>query len=590
MAELRDILPLTEKLSLLYIDENQEFLSKITAELQKLFHSVDDASDATMGLDYAKLNNYDLVIVDSASSIMNVNQFVKNLKSINSYQDIIITTSETSSEKLLEFYNSNPNALIKKPFNMSVLLDIIYSFSSKLHHDRNYINKAPHKEDEAIQTIEKLQEDLLYERKRIGRLMLNEKKLNEKIKLFEDSVYIDRNIHELTKLPSRYALQNRLGGTKQSLLYINIDNFDFINSIYGMAMANRLLKECAKRLKMFLPVNSELYHITADEFVILIDKPLQEQDILLTKQIQALFKEAPVEFGEHSHYVIFSIGIDRGEEKKLFINAKHASREARYFGGDQTVLYSIESEYMKERRENLYWVSVLKKAFEDNKIFTYYQPIIDNNNPDKKHYEVLCRLEDESGNLVDANKFIASAKLMGSITQVTRIVIDRAFKLFKENEYNFSINISMYDLREDYLIDFLRYKCKKYSVLPSRVHLEVVEDIITNRYSTTDNQILKLKEQGYHVIIDDFSTEKSIYNRIFDLKAEFIKIDGSFIKEINKNRANLIIVQNIVQFAKKSGIKTIAEHIQSEEEYAIVKKLQIDYSQGYLLGRPSLTL
>ena len=588
MVDIKDILPLTKKLSLLYIDDDQEFLGNTTTELSKIFARVDDANDSTVGISYAKLNTYDLIIVDSVSSIMNVNQLVKNLKSINKYQNIIITTKETSAQELVEFYKSNPNLLIQKPFDIDFLLDSIYIVCSKLQHDRSHADVEMN--DDSVKRLAKLNDDLLYERKRIGRFMANEKKLNEKVKLYEDNIHINKNIYELTRLPSKYALQNALNWTQQSLLYINIDYFDFINSIYGMGKANMLLKECAKRLNMFLPKNAELFHITADEFVILLDNPTEDQDMLLAKQIQALFKEAPIEFDEYNHYVIFSIGIDRGKGKKLFINAKSASKEAKYFGGDQTVVYSEKSEYMQEQKKNLYWIGVLKQAFEDDKIFTYYQPIIDNNNPDNKHYEVLCRLRDRDNNLIDANKFVNNSKLIGLITQITRTVIDKTFKQFKDNNYNFSINISMYDLREEYLIDFLEYKCKKYAISPSRIHLEIVEDMVLARYKALDEQVLKLKEKGYHIIIDDFSTDKSSYNRMFDLKAEFIKIDGSFIKGIDKNKTNLIMVQSIVQFAKKMGIKTMAEHIESEKEYEIVKKLGIDYSQGYLLGEPSLTL
>jgi len=591
MTELKEILPLTRELSLLYIDEDQNFLSNITAELKKSFQRVDDASDATMAIGYAKLNSYDLIIIDTSSSIMSINQLVKNLQSISQFQNIILTTSETSKEKLLNIYELCLNAVIKKPFEVNSLLNVIQSVCSKLMHERNYMKPHVDKINEGSKIdINKLNEDLLYERKRIGRFMLNEKKMSDKIQAYEDKIHINKNIYELTRLPSKYALQASINGTKQSLIYINIDHFDFINSIYGMGKANTLLKECAKRLGMFLAKNAELFHITADEFVILLDEPSEEQDTLLSKQIQALFKEAPIEFSEYNHYVVFSIGIDRGEGKKLFINAKSASKEAKYFGGDQVVIYSAQSEYMQEQRENLHWIGVLKKAFEDDKIFTYYQPIINNSNPEAKHYEVLCRLMDDDDNLIDANKFINSAKLIGFITQITRTVIDKTFKLFQDNDYNFSLNISMYDLREDYLVGFLDYKCKKYNISPDRVHLEVVDDIIISKYASMDNQILRLKEMGYHVIIDDFSTDKSVYNRMFDLKAEFIKIDGSFIRGIDKNRANLIIVQNIVQFAKKSGIKTIAEHIETQREYEIVKKLGIDYSQGYLLGKPSLNL
>ena len=578
MAELKELTSFTSKLSLLYIDEDQELLLSIAELLKKVFLRVDDATDATLGIGYAKVNSYDLVIVDSVSSIMNIEQLVKNIKSIDKYQNIIVTSKDITPQEEIQMYQLGVCNVIKKPFNASKLLDQILSITSKLINDRNYLQPE----------VKKLNDDLLYERKRIGRFMLNEKKLTEKIKVFEDNIHINRNIYELTRLPSKYALQNALNDTRQALLYINIDHFDFINSIYGMGKANKLLKECAKRLTRFLPNNAEVFHITADEFVILIDDPAQEQDILLAKQIQALFKEAPVEFDDYSHFLIFSIGIDKGEGKKLFVNAKSASKESRYFGGDQITIYNASSDYMKEQKKNLYWVEILKKAFDDDRIITFYQPIINNTDPSVKHYEVLCRLLDDNNKLVDATKFIDSAKLVGLITQITKTVIDKTFKLFKDNDYNFSINISMYDLHEGYLAKFLEYKCERYNISKERVYLEIVEDILISKTQMIDAQILDLKERGFHVVIDDFGPDRFAYSRMFDLKADLIKIDGSFIKELkNKNSSYRTIVKSIVDFAKKSGIKTIAEHVESIEVYEMVKEMGIDYSQGYLLGKPS---
>lgn len=580
MAELKELIPFTKKLSLLYIDEDQEILRRFTPAFEKVFFRVDDASDATTGIGFVKLNSYDLIIVDSSSSIMSISQLIKNIKSVNRYQKIIVTTKNLEDAEILKIYKLGVNCVIPKPFTGASLLDEILYIASILQNERS----------SAEQEVEKLHSDLLYERKRIGRFMLNEKKLNEKIKTYEDNIYMNKNIYELTRLPSRYALQTALNGTSQSLLYINIDHFDFVNTVYGMGKANKLLKECSLRLKKFLPNNAELFHITADEFVILLDEPSENQDTLLATQMQALFKEAALEFDDLSHHITFSIGIDRGAGKVLFVNGKSASKEARYFGGDQVIIFNSLSDYMKEQRENLYWIKVLKKAFEDDNVFTYYQPIINHSNPSAKHYAVLCRLKDESNNLVDASKFIESARLSGLITQITRTVVDKTFKLFTDNDYNFSLNISMYDLHEEYLLKFLNYKCERYNISSDRVYLEIVEDVIISKTKSVDRQILELKESGFHVIIDDFGTDKSAYSRIFDLRADCIKIDGSFIKELSKENPYKIIVQSIVDFAKKSGIKTIAEHVESIEVYEIVKELGIDYSQGYLLGKPSLTL
>ena len=577
---MKDILPFSKKLSLLYIEEDQEQLLAYTQKLQGIFANVDDASDATMGLSLAKIHTYDIVVVDAASTIMNINQLVKNLRKINPFYHIVITTQEHEPNPLVSLYTLNPSCVIQKDLGIEGFLDEIYAILERMEHERGFL----------VPEIEKLQADLLYERKRIGRFMLNEKKLNEQIASLSNSAEIDKNVYELTRLPSKYALQKAIDGSQQSLLYIDIDHFDFINSIYGMGKANKLLKEVASRLKQFLPHNGELFHITADEFVVLLDDPAKDQDILLAKQIQALFKEVEITFDEYSHFVVFSIGIDKGEGKKLFVNAKSASKEAKHFGGNLIVTYNPKSEYMQEQRKNRYWIDILKQAFEEDKILAYYQPIVNNQNPSEKHYEVLCRVVDQQNRLIDANEFIQSAKLVGFVTQITKIIIDKAFKMFKDNDYNFSLNISMHDMYEDYLVEFLDYKCQRYNIDPSRVHLEIIEDIVLVNSAAINKQIEKLRMQGHPVVIDDFSTENSLYSRLFDLHAQYIKIDGSFTKDIHKNKAHLLIMQGIVDFAKKSGIKTIAEHIESDEVYEIVKELGVDFVQGYLIAKPSATV
>jgi diguanylate cyclase (GGDEF)-like protein len=580
MAELQDLTPLTKNLSLLYIDENQKFLTTITTVLRKVFKNVDDASDAILGLDYLKVNQYDLVIIDSSSEIMSASKLIENIRKYNRSQQIILTTQTTSKDELLSLYSLNTFSLQVKPFKISDFLKTIQDAVVTLADTREYLRKD----------IIKLEEEISSQKRRIGRFMMNEKALNVQIDTFKDSAHINKNIYELTKLPSRYALQEALNSEEQSIIYINIDHFEFVNTTYGMGKANKLLQETANKLKKFLPLNATLYHITADEYVILLNQPSQNQVLLLAEQIQALFKESAVAFDGHTQYIVFSIGIDSGIGKKLFINAKAASKEARHYSGNQIVIYDPQSVYMRDQRDSLYWVGILQKAFDEDRIFTYYQPIISNETQGTKHYEVLCRLMDNNNKLVDANKFIHSAKQVGLITQITKSVIDKAFKLFSSNEYNFSINISMHDLHENYLLKLLDYKCKRYNVSPKRVYLEIVEDIIISKSESIDKQIVDLKHNGFHVIVDDFGTDKSAYNRMFELEAEYIKINGTFIKELSRDKAHQLIVKSIVDFAKKSGIKTIAEHVESQEIYDIVKELGVDYSQGYYLGKPALNL
>ena len=576
MAELKDLLPYTKNMTLLYIDEEADLSNKLCEPLRKVFKSVDDAENATLGIGFLKINSYDIVVVDANSAIMSTDILLQNIYKIAPHQEIVLTYNFDG----FSCCSFDVASTLQKPFKASTLLDKLLKIAQRVAYHRSFTQPE----------IEKLSTDLLYERKRIGRFMLNEKKLQETISEYANNLDMSKKVYELTRLPSKYALQSDLGAREQALLYINIDHFDFINTIYGMGKANKLLRATAKQLEFFLPTNAKLYHITADEFVILIDEPADQQEYQLAQQVQALFKESPVEFDEYNHFVVFSIGIALGTGKQLFVNAKAASKEARFYGGNTIVAYNPNSQYMREQKESLYWIGVLKKAFEEDRIVNHYQPIVSNSHSHIKHYEVLCRLIDENKKVIDAKHFINSAKLVGLASQVTKTVIDKAFKLFAHNEHNFSINITMYDLHENYLVSFLTYKCQRYNIDPTRVHLEIVEDILNTSTNIVDEQIHSLKGQGYHVIIDDFSSERSAYNRMLRLKAEFIKIDGSFIKEIVLNEAYKIIVKSIVDFAKKSGIKTIAEHVESQEVQELIKELGVDYSQGFFLGKPSFEL
>lgn len=581
MVELQKTVEYSKDLSILYIDEDSSFLYSVSQSLSKIFAKVDDASDATIGLGYARLNQYDLIIMDAHSTIMSAQQLLTNIQKANPFQNVIITTHRSmTQEEILLLYALGVNAIIQKPLKMEILLETLSKVLAKISNERAYLSS----------TVDQLNETLTYERKRIGRFMMNEKKYTQRIQEYQNSIQVNRNIYELTRLPSRYALQNALSEQTQALLYLNIDHFDFVNSVYGMGKANKMLKECAARLKKFLPQNGELFHITADEFVILLDDPSEKQELLLAQQIQSMFEAAEVEFDTYTHRVHFSIGIDKGVGKILFANAKSASKESRCYGGNQITYFDSKSEYIQEQKENLYWIQTLKKAFEEDKIHTYYQAIKRSTTQEIKHYEVFCRLEDEQGNLIDAQKFIHSAKLIGLITHITKNVIDKAFKTFAHNEFHFSLNISMHDLHENYLVDFLKYKCEKYAIEPSRISIEILKDVILSKNKMIDEQILLLRELGFHITIDNFGSDALIYNRILELHVEYIKLDGELIKKLDTDKVHTIIVQSLIDFAKEGNIQIIAEHVESEEVYQKVCALGIEYVQGFAIAKPLLKL
>ncbi len=418
-----------------------------------------------------------------------------------------------------------------------------------------------------------------------------EKQLEEIIYGKTQELHFKQHIDMLTGFKNGEALKDAFGDkTPKAVLFLDIDKFDTINTLYGMKTGDEVLKFVSKRLARFLPENSSIYRITADEFAILVAQPKEKQVDHLGNQIIAMFAESPIVVSDSSFDIHFSIGTDHGVEYDIYYNAKLANREAKSLGGKTCVHYHDESHFLKLQQENHYWTNELKKALEEDRILVYFQPMYNNHTSAIDKYEALLRLETKSGEIITPNFFLHQAISAGLITNLSRIVIDKAFKMFADNDYAFSFNLTDQDFAEGYLKDFLAYKCETYGVDAKRVYIEILEETSLNCSEDFLDQIKALRELGFKFSIDDFGIEKSNFSRVLDLEAEIIKIDGSFIRDLEDNENNHIIINSIVDFAKKIGAKTVAEFVEKESTLSNLQQMGVDYAQGYLIGKPDANL
>ena len=598
MAELQELLPNSKKLSVLIIDPDDTLRMQLAMELQKVYHMVDDAATAYDGLGFCKINRYDIVITDDSLERMSTPLLVQNILNIRKDQHIVLLSSTLDPELLTSLINMSLSAIVPKPLDFEQLYTQLLRINEEVYNYNQMLTqlgfakkiKAEQKEllQSEAQKREKLIQELAYERKRIGKLMAENAQLAKRAEGESEDIYKVKYLNDITHVENKYALQRALKekGPK-AVVYLNIDHFDLVNTLYGMGTGNKLLKATAERIKQYLPKNAKLYNVTVDEFVVLIDEPTNDQERLLAEQISTMFQELPLEVDRHPFEVIFSIGIVRGEGLQLFVQSKIASKESKYYGGGIITRFDNNSNYMNRQREDLYWIKTIKSALHDNRIIPYYQPIVSNFDNKVEHFEVLCRLQDEHGKIISADKFIKAAEVVGLITRITRLIIDGAFKHFSQNSYRFSINICNYDLYENYLVELLKYKCDLYNIEPNRVFLELVGDNSLDTSNSLLEQIDELRDMGFHIGVDDVSVDYSIFSRMLRLNADFIKIDKSFIRNIGENRAHQEIVETIVEFAKKSGMKTVAEHVESKDELRVLSNLGVDLSQGYYVGKPN---
>ncbi len=527
-----------------------------------MYRCFKELSRTTSALLYKRVeqHKYDIVFIDKAIVIdAQLIASIENIKRNFPMISIFMESDETDIERIVKIINLNiDKTLLSSMSQDEFCLQVERSLNSRYELALNA-------------QYEKHLEDLLYGK--------------------TQELVVQQTCDILTGFENASALKNRFqDNVEKGILYLDIDKFDTINTLYGMKVGDEVLKQASQRLSQYLPNNTELFRISADEFAVLIAHPIKDQLIHLSEQIIALFSETAIMVNDISFEIFFSIGMDQGTAYDIFHNAKLANREAKYLGGKTAVIYKDGSKFLNMQKENHFWINEIKLALKDDRIIVYYQPIYDTVNKKVDKYEALVRLETITGDIITPNFFLKAAIISELITSVSRVVIDKAFKQFSTNDYSFSFNLSDQDFKEGYLEEFLQYKCKHYNVNPQRVYIEILEETSLNCSDDFLDQIHKLRSLGFKFSIDDFGIEKSNFSRVLDLEAEIVKIDGSFISNLDTNSNSSIIVHSIVDFAKKIGAKTVAEFVETAEVLAVLEEIGVDYAQGYLIGKPEPTL
>lgn len=393
---------------------------------------------------------------------------------------------------------------------------------------------------------------------------------------------------ELTQISNRFALMEYIKDIEfGNLFLINVDNFNNINSTYGFKFGDKALVEIARLLSISKPPHSKLFRLNSDEFVIITKELKSSKELgVIASSIISFFDQIDINIDEDIDIrVSLSIGIAIGKKDVLLNQARIVIKELREHSRSAYKIYDPKSRFMKTQEENIYWIHKIKDAFMHENIVTYYQPIINNKTNKIEKYECLVRIVDD-GVLIPPLRFLEASKLTGTLSLVTKIIIEQSFKKFQNTDYEFSINITSTDLHLNYLEDYLMKYVKIHNILPSRVILEILEDIETLDKPEIIKQLNSLRCSGFKIAIDDFGSQNSNFSRLLEFSPDYLKIDGIFIKNLLTDEKSLIITEAIVLLCKRSNIKVIAEYVHSGDIQEKVKELGIEYSQGYYFSEP----
>ena len=400
------------------------------------------------------------------------------------------------------------------------------------------------------------------------------------------------NRHFFDSELARTAALARSNGSKHTLLYIDLDHFKAINDTQGHNQGDYVLEDVAGKLRHRLRESDRLCRIGGDEFtVILMDTDL-EQAHNIAEDLCKLVAMDQYTFSDQVYKISCSIGMclidGSAENAQLYLQqADIALYVAKRNGRNYVHSYTEEDKESDDVKSSMQWLHAVQHAITQDKLILHFQPIYHIASNQVAYYEALVRLTIDD-KVVYPGDFIPALERFEDIALLDQHVISKAIRSLAEYPQlrKIAVNLSAQAFRNERLVPLIQEKLKEYNVAANRVIFELTESASLSNLSATQHMVEQLSEMGCAFSIDDFGTGFSTFSYLKNLPAETVKIDGSFVRELTNSSIDRALVKSIREVAYALGKKTVAEFVEDEETLKLLRDIQVDYAQGYHLGKP----
>ena len=416
---------------------------------------------------------------------------------------------------------------------------------------------------------------------------------------------------ELTDLINRREFERRFrrlietanDKTSHVLCYLDLDQFKVVNDTCGHNAGDQLLKQVGSLLKSEVREEDTLARLGGDEFGILLESCELDDALQVAEQLIDEVKKYRFIWEGKTFEVGIGIGIvqvtsDNMLPSQVMSFADSACYIAKEKGRNMIHVYQPDDDAMIKRKGEMQWVHRITEAYTQDLFVLYAQEIVPiaNRTHGGKHYELLIRMLDESGQIIPPMEYITAAERYNMMADLDRWVIHNAFNLIHQYAERikkeklkakiFSINLSGQSLNDSKTMNFLKEEFTRYPELASSVIFEITETAAISNLSQAYEFISTFKERGVKFSLDDFGSGLSSFAYLKNLNVDYLKIDGEFVKDIDCDPINFAMVRSINQIGHIMGIKTIAEHVVSDEIRDMLMEMGIDYGQGNWLSEP----
>ena len=418
-------------------------------------------------------------------------------------------------------------------------------------------------------------------------IILLHKSFNMMLKHFKKQLFRDN----LTGLENRQSLNTKLySGNAHVLILSNIKEFSLINEIYGVDVGNDVLIQIATEHEKFAKANGfSSYRISGDEYVL-----LKEEENIKVEVYGEIVDELHEKINRLSIYVpiiedtlrieLYS-GISFNHQLSLE-QAQMAIKKAK----EKSLPYLAYSQNVDSKKSSQHILGmkkIIRHALDNKNVIPFFQPIVDRDGVIVK-YEALVRIinfENGKNNIIFPSDFLPVAIKSGLYIDVAREVLSQCLEVFASRPEKISINILPNDFFNYALMDKLVELISTFNT-PQKIILEITEQEGVEDFDRLYGVIKEFRRQGVLIAIDDFGTGYANYAHILKIRPDYLKIDGSLIRNILEDHESQILVKSIVCFAQDLKTKTIAEFVENKEIYELLKEYGVDEFQGYYFGRP----
>ncbi|WP_228135383.1 EAL domain-containing protein [Aliarcobacter butzleri] len=398
---------------------------------------------------------------------------------------------------------------------------------------------------------------------------------------------LKRNLRldSLTNIGNRYKLIEDVSKSVNPCISIlDIVSFSDVNDFFGYKTGDSVLKIVARKIEELLidKENYKVYRDHSDTFCIVAQNEDRDKFIKNIDEISKTIGKVPIVIKSRELYVQLSYVFSFESKENLLETANIIKRYSH--ANKNIIIYDKALELEKDYEKNIFWTLKIKKALDEDKIVPYFQPIYNLKTNKIEKYEALVRLID-GNNVISPYYFLDISKKSKQYLQLTKTMIQKTFDYFRDKDFEFSINLTFEDIKSEYISSFIIELLKEYK-MGHRVVFEVVESEEIDNFRKINEFFVTIREYGCKIAIDDFGSGYSNFEYLAKLNVDYIKIDGSLIKDILINKSSQNIVSMLVNFAKGQKVKTIAEFVSNKDILNKVRELGIDYVQGYYIKEP----